>query len=518
MAAEIATIMRAASSVSKPLLGVMREENFGKWYREVLAVAGLAEPSAVRGCMVIKPWGYGIWSQIQRQMDDLFQRKKCCENAYFPLFIPVDFFEKEATHVEGFAKECAVVTHYRMKVVDGKMVPDEQAVLGKPLIVRPTSETIIGDSMKNWIRSWRDLPLKLNQWANVVRWEHRTEPFLRTTEFLWQEGHCAFATKEEAEANAKEMGLVYRTFMTQWCALPVILGEKTPVERFAGADRTYCLEAMMQDGKAVQAGTSHYLGTHFSKAAEISYQDVNTDWRFAHTTSWGVSTRLIGALIMTHSDDDGLRIPPRLAPKHVVIIPSGFKDLEKRDAYIAAIERAFEGIQFAGRDIVVEVDRREMNVGPKKYEWIQKGVPIRLEIGAREADGKEITVYRRDWDRQQCVHVPQEDIANYVVQSLGEIQDCYYNQAAGFLDSHINTEIRTLEELQDYYSNEKNVGWVLAKWAGEDDVDAQKAEEELKKNYQVTIRCIPEQQSGTTGTCILTGKPATKDIILGKSY
>lgn len=507
------------ASLSRTLLPITRRENFNEWYRTVLKMGDLAENSAVRGCMVIKPWGFGLWEQIQGQMDALFKREKCCKNVYFPLFIPVEFFEKEATHVAGFAKECAVVTHYRMKLdEEGKMVADPDAKLEKPLIVRPTSETIIGDSMRQWIASYRDLPLLLNQWCNVVRWEHETKPFLRTTEFLWQEGHCAFANEADARANASKMGQVYRAFMTSVCALPVILGSKSPAERFAGADHTFCVEAMMQDGKAVQAGTSHYLGTHFAQAAEIEFQDADGQRKLCHTTSWGVSTRLVGCLIMVHSDDEGLRIPPRLAPTHAVILPSGYKHKELRDPFIAKIESMFEGAKFCDRDIVVDVDRRDMNAGEKKYEWIRKGIPLRFEIGAREAEAGTVTVSRRDQDGSESTVVKVEDLVPYVIQTLGEIQANYFGQAEAFLTSHIQTGITTLAELHAYYEDEKNIGFVRAKWAGPDDQEAQAAEEALKASHKVTIRCIPEEQSGTVGTCVLTGKPATLDIILGKSY
>lgn len=500
---------------NKPLLPVTRTENFSDWYQAVLKAAELAEPSAVRGCMVIQPWGYGIWEQIQRQMDDLFKRQKCCTNAYFPLFIPVKFFEAEATHVAGFAKECAVVTHYRMKLNDkGKMIPDPDAALDEPLIVRPTSETIIGDSMRQWIRSYRDLPLELNQWCNVVRWEHEARLFLRTIEFLWQEGHCAYATESAARQNAYKMAQMYRSFMTQVCALPVILGEKSPSERFAGAEQTYCLEAMMQDGKAVQAGTSHYLGTNFAKAANIQFVDATNSKQFVHTTSWGVSTRLVGTLIMTHSDDDGLRVPPRLALHHAVIIPSGYKGIEERDVYISKIEKLFETARFEDRAVAVEVDRRLVSVGDKSYEWIKKGIPLRFEIGAREAQSETVTVYRRDQHHSQTpTIVKMAELVSFVIRTLGNIQNHYLMEARTFLTGHIRTDITTRQELEAHFSNPENLGFVRAKWCGDSE-----AEEALKRDFKVTIRCIPEDQSGTQGTCVLTGKPATTDVIFGKSY
>jgi prolyl-tRNA synthetase len=508
--------MTAISTASerKNLLPVTRQENFSQWYLAVLKSAELAEASSVRGCMVIQPWGYSIWNQIQRQMDDLFQRNKCCKNAYFPLFIPVRLFEAEAKHVAGFAKECAVVTHYRMKLDEqGKMIPDPEAKLAEPLIVRPTSETIIGDSMRQWIRSYNDLPLELNQWCNVVRWEHETQPFLRTTEFLWQEGHCAYAAEEEARRNAQKMAQVYQSFMTETCALPVILGQKSPVERFAGAEQTYCLEAMMPDGKAVQAGTSHYLGTNFARAANIKFTDKKNERKYAHTTSWGVSTRLIGTLIMVHSDDDGLRLPPRLAQYHAVIIPSGHSEQGARDAYISRVEQLFEGARFEGRDAALEVDLRNIGPAKKKYEWVQKGVPLRLEIGPREVKNETVTVCRRDREISESITVKVDEIVSFVLKTLGEIQTNYYRQAQTFLQSHIRTDLTTLEELQAHFSDPKNIGFVRAKWAGDSE-----AEKKLKEEFKVTIRCIPEDQSGEEGRCILTGAPATMDVIFGKSY
>lgn len=516
MAAAVDSI---AGKRKENLLEVSRQENFSEWYRAVLDKAGLAENSAVRGCMVIKPWGFGLWEQIQRQLDDQFKQERCCQNAYFPLFIPVGFFAKEAEHVAGFAKECAVVTHSRMKLNEkNQMVPDPDSALAEPLIVRPTSETIIGQSMRDWIQSHRDLPIKLNQWCNVVRWEHRTSPFLRTTEFLWQEGHCAFASEEEAMENARKMGQLYCSFMTQVCGLGVILGEKSPSEKFAGADRTFCLEAMMQDGKAVQAGTSHYLGTHFSKASEIKFTDADGENKYCYTTSWGLSTRLVGAMIMTHSDDDGLRIPPRLAPDHVVIIPSGYKNLEKRNVYIEKIERMFDAQKFFNRAISIFVDRKDTQVGLKKYEWVRKGVPIRLEVGAREADQGTVVAYRRDFPYTQSTVIKIDELVSYVLSSLEEIQGNYLNQAQVFLHTHIRSDITTLQGLQKYYEDTTSIGFVRAKWVGPEDAEARVEEEKLKSSHKVSIRCIPLEQSNTEGTCILTGKPATLDVILGKSY
>jgi prolyl-tRNA synthetase len=394
----------------------------------------------------------------------------------------------------------------------GNMIPDPDAKLTEPLIVRPTSETIIGDSMRQWVRSYRDLPLELNQWCNVVRWEHETKPFLRTTEFLWQEGHCAYATEEEARANALKMAQVYHAFMTQQCALPVILGEKSPGERFAGAVQTYCLEAMVQDGKAVQAGTSHYLGQNFAKASDIQFTNRDGKQAFAHTTSWGVSTRLVGTLIMAHSDDDGLRIPPRLAPHHVVVIPSGRKDIEARDVYIQKIENLFKGARYEDRAVSVKVDQRDIAASTKGWEWIKKGAPIRLEVGARECEEDTVMVRRRDQDYRTATTVRVDELVPHVVRTLGEIQSNYYAQAQGFLDTHIRKDITTLEGIREFFDNPENRGFVRAKWCEDP------ATEEMLKDLKVTIRCIPQDQSGTEGVCVLTGRPAKVDVIFGKSY
>ncbi len=493
-------------------LPVTRKQNFPEWYRHVLKEADLAENSAVSGCMVMKPLGNGLWERAKKELDKRFKEGKCCDNYYFPLFIPVKFFEQEATHVKGFAKECAVVTHGRMTIdAQGKMIPDPTAKLGEPLIVRPTSETIIGDSMHKWVHSYRDLPLLINQWANVVRMEHRTTPFLRTAEFLWQEGHCAFANQNTAEANALKMALVYHRFMTEVCAMPTILGEKSPGERFAGADRTYCLEAMMQDGKAVQAGTSHYLGTHFAKASDIQFQDTDGEKKLAHTTSWGVSTRLIGALIMVHSDDQGLRVPPRLAPHQVVILPAGQASPE-RDEFISKIVASFEGKKYAGRSVRVHIDERELNAGEKGWDMWRKGTPVRLEVGKREAQSQTVTLTRRDREMTDKMTVKVDELIPTVIQVLGEIQTGYYNKAKEMLEGHIRTDIKTLDDIKAFFRNPENIGFVRAKWCGREDT------EEMLKEFGVTIRCLPQDQTKSEGKCVLTGEPATIDAVFGRSY
>lgn len=522
-----------------------REKNFAEWYRTVCEKAGLAENSVVGGCMVILPWGNDIWERISKVMDKMFKAEGV-QNYKFPLFIPTKLMEAEAEHVAGFAPECAVVTHHRMKMVpdpekkipspynpsimvqdpDAKLVmmPDPEAKLAEPLIVRPTSEVIIGQTMKKMIHSWRDMPWLGNQWCNVVRWEHRTTPFLRTLEFFWQEGHCAFADEAQARANAVRMTEVYRLFMEEFCALPVIPGKKSPQERFAGAVETHCLEAMMQDGKAVQAGTSHYLGQNFAKSSEIKFQDATNTKQFAHTTSWGVSTRLIGALIMTHGDDYGMRVPPRLAPYQVVIIPVGAtkeKDEAKRkvefagrDAVIETIQGIFAFQKYAGQKVRTHVDKREtLNAGEKGWDWTRKGAPIRIEIGKREAAENVFILSRRDKDPSYKTVIEAEEIIPYVITTLGEIQANYYAQAKAFRDSHVKTDIKTLDGLKAFFGNPANVGFVRAKWCGDP-----KTEYILKEEFKVVIRCLPEDQSGTEGTCVLTGKPATLDAIFGRSY
>lgn len=494
-----------------------REDDYPEWFQQVIKAADMAESSPVRGCMVIKPWGYGIWERIQRQLDDRIKNTGH-ENAYFPLFIPLSFLEKEAAHVEGFAKECAVVTHHRLEEKGGRLVPTGE--LEEPLIVRPTSETIIGESFSRWIESYRDLPLLVNQWANVVRWELRPRIFLRTTEFLWQEGHTAHANEEEARAEALKMHEVYREFMENVLALPIILGEKSPGERFPGAVNTYTLEAMMQDRKALQAGTSHYLGQNFSKASNIKFSNKDGQVEYAYTTSWGTTTRMIGALIMCHGDDDGLRLPPRIAPKQVVILPVVPKpELEEQVyGYAEEIASLLRRCDFYGESLAVTVDKRDKRGGEKNWEWIKKGIPLRIEVGPRDLESRTAMVCRRDRPHKEKSKVAVDTMAQEVVAMLEEIQRNYFAQASAFRDANINRSCTTFEELKAFFTP-KNVdkpeihgGFVLAKWCGE--VETEKMLDELK----VTIRCLPLKQSGTEGRCVLTGKPATLDAIFAKSY
>lgn len=494
-----------------------RIQDYPEWYQQVVKQADMAENSVVRGCMVIKPWGYGVWENMQRQLDDRI-KETGHQNAYFPLFIPLSFLEKEAQHVEGFAKECAVITHHRLEAKDGKLVPAGE--LEEPLVVRPTSEMIIGESFARWVESYRDLPLLINQWANVVRWEMRPRVFLRTMEFLWQEGHTVHASEQEAREEALKMHEVYRTFMEEVLAMPVILGEKSPGERFPGAVNTYTLEIMMQDKKALQAGTSHYLGQNFAKGSGIRFSNKDGVLEHAYTTSWGVTTRMIGALIMCHGDDDGLRLPPRIAPKQVVIIPVVPKpELEEQVfAYAEGIADKLRKQLFHGQPITVIVDKRDKRGGEKNWEWIKKGIPLRIEVGPRDIEAQAMMVCRRDRPHKEKAKVSVDAIADQAVALLDEMQKGYFETARKFRDANVRTDIKTFDEMKAFFTPknsdkpEIHGGFVLAKWCG--DVETEKMLDELK----VSIRCLPLKQSGTEGTCILTGRKATLDAIFAKSY
>jgi prolyl-tRNA synthetase len=494
-----------------------RQEDYPEWYQQVIKSADMAENSPVRGCMVIKPWGYGIWENIQRQLDDRIKATGH-ENAYFPLFIPLSFFEKEAAHVEGFAKECAVITHHRLEEKGGRLVPAGE--LEEPLVVRPTSETIIGDSFSRWIESYRDLPLLINQWANVVRWEMRPRIFLRTTEFLWQEGHTAHASHEEAFEETLKMLEVYRSFIEDVLAIPVIVGEKSPGERFPGAQNTFTLEAMMQDRKALQSCTSHYLGQNFAKASNIRFSNKEGNLEYAYTTSWGLTTRLIGSLIMCHGDDDGLRLPPRIAHRQVVIIPVIPKaELEAEIlAYAEQIATQIREQTFEGKLINVHVDKRDKRGGEKNWEWIKKGVPIRIEVGPRDLESQSVLLSRRDNSHKDKKQVAVGQVAKETPSILKEIQQNYYQQACVYRDAHIYQHLENFDQLREFFTPknkdkpETHGGFVLAKWCGNP------ATEEMLSELKVTIRCLPINQSGTTGRCILTGREATLDAIFAKSY
>ncbi len=484
-----------------------RSENYSQWYNDIVNKADLAENSAVRGSMVIKPYGYAIWEKMQAQLDKMF-KETGHENAYFPLFIPKSFFSKEADHVEGFAKECAVVTHYRLRNrADGKGIEvDPDAKLEEELIVRPTSETIIWNSYKKWIQSYRDLPILINQWANVVRWEMRTRLFLRTAEFLWQEGHTAHATAEEAIAETKQMINVYADFVENYMAVPVIKGTKTENERFAGALETYSIEAMMQDGKALQTGTSHFLGQNFAKAFDVKFTDKNSKLDYVWATSWGVSTRLMGALIMAHSDDKGLILPPKLAPYQVVIVPI-YKNQEQLDKITEKAKELMAALRAKG--ITVKYDGRDTHrPGNKFAEYELKGVPVRFAIGPRDLEQGNVEVARRDTLEKKIY--PQEGIADVVENLLDEIQKNMYNKALQFRKDNTYT-VDTYAEFKDIIENKG--GFVLAHWDG-----SSETEEKIKNETKATIRCIPIDAVEEEGKCIFTGKPSKRRVLFAKAY
>jgi prolyl-tRNA synthetase len=484
-----------------------REKDYSAWYNEIVTKAGMAENSAVRGCMVIKPDGYAIWEKMQRVLDDMFKETGHV-NAYFPLFIPKSFFSKEASHVDGFAKECAVVTHYRLKNdPNGKgVIVDETAKLEEELIVRPTSETIIWHTYKGWIQSYRDLPLLINQWANVVRWEMRTRLFLRTAEFLWQEGHTAHATEKEAIEETEKMLEVYATFVKDYMAIPVIKGIKTHNERFAGAVETYCIEALMQDGKALQAGTSHYLGQNFAKAFDVKFTNKEGKQEHVYATSWGVSTRLMGALIMSHSDDNGLVLPPKLAPTQVVIVPiyKTDEELNKISAIANAIVKELKAL-----GISVKFDDRDTyKPGWKFAEYELKGIPVRLAIGPRDADNGTVELARRDTKEKKSVE--REGIATYVNNLLNEIQQSLYDIALE-RQTRLTSDANTWEEFEQLI-NEKG-GFVAAHWDG-----TTATADKIKDLTKATIRCIPLDADKTAGKCILTGNASEQKVLFAKAY
>ena len=483
------------------------EENYSKWYNDLVVKAGLAENSAVRGCMVIKPYGYAIWEKMQRVLDDMFKQTGH-ENAYFPLFIPKSFFSREAHHVEGFAKECAVVTHYRLKNdPDGNgVVVDPAAKLEEELIVRPTSETIIWNTYKNWITSYRDLPILCNQWANVVRWEMRTRLFLRTAEFLWQEGHTAHATREEAEAEAMKMINVYKSFAEEWMALPVIVGHKSPNERFAGAEDTLTIEALMQDGKALQSGTSHFLGQNFAKAFDVTYTTREGKQEYVWATSWGVSTRLMGALIMAHSDNNGLVLPPKLAPIQVAMVPI-YKGAEQ----LATMTEKMEAIaaDLRARGISVKVDTRDnVRSGFKFAEYELKGVPVRLALGPRDLENGTIELARRDTLTKETV--PQQGLTERIAALMDEIQQNIFRKALDFRASMI-TRVDTWDEFIETL-NDKG-GFISAHWDG-----TVETEVAIKEATKATIRCIPLDAEEEEGRCIFSGKPSHRRVLFARSY
>lgn len=483
-----------------------RSENYSQWYNDLVVKADLAEQSAVRGCMVIKPYGYAIWEKMQRTLDDMFKETGHV-NAYFPLLIPKSFLSREAEHVEGFAKECAVVTHYRLKnAEDGSgVVVDPAAKLEEELIIRPTSETIIWNTYKNWIHSYRDLPILCNQWANVFRWEMRTRMFLRTAEFLWQEGHTAHATKEEALVEAKKMLGVYADFAEKYMAVPVIKGVKTAHERFAGALETFTIEAMMQDGKALQSGTSHFLGQNFAKAFDVKFINKENKLDYVWATSWGVSTRLMGALIMTHSDDNGLVLPPHLAPIQVVIVPI-YRKQEQLAMVSEKVAGIVEGLKAKGISVKYD-DADNKRPGFKFADYELKGVPVRLVIGPKDLEENTAEVMRRDTLGKETVSL--DGIVDYVANLLEDIQNNIYTKARNFRDSHI-FEANSYDEFKELI--EKG-GFVLAHWDG-----TTETEERVKEDTKATIRCIPLDGDTTPGTCIFTGKPSERRVIFARNY
>ena len=500
----------------------LRKNNYPEWYQNVVAESEMAENSASPGCMVIKSWGYGMWERIRDIFDEKFKETNH-ENCYFPMFIPLSFFQKEADHVEGFAKEMAVVTHSRLESKDGKLTP--ASPLEEPLIVRPTSETIIADSFSKWIKSYRDLPVLINQWANVVRWEMRPRLFLRTREFLWQEGHTAHSTAEEAEKETLLMLNVYREVAEKYLAMPVLVGRKPEHEKFPGAIDTYCIEAMMQDGKALQAGTSHFLGQNFAKSANISFVNKNNQQEYAYTTSWGVSTRLIGGLIMTHADDEGMVVPPAVAPYQIVILPLIKNEADKDTilAYVEEIRKELRTQMPLGDKIRIKVDIRDKKPVDKFWEWSKKGAPVIVEVGMRDIEGNNLMVRERlkinTPEGKEVVN--RDEFINTIEERLQKIQQQMFDNANNRLRQNIRTDIDTKEKFAEYFANsnewiedgkEGKVAFVRGKWCADPQT------EEILKAMKITIRCIPFDQSNTEGECLLTGKKATMDVIYSRCY
>jgi prolyl-tRNA synthetase len=507
----------ANSAAQKSAISPRREEDFPEWYQQVVRAAELAEPSDVRGCMVIRPWGYGIWENMQRQLDTMF-RATGHRNAYFPLFIPLSYFAREAEHVEGFAKECAVVTHTRLEVDGaGKLKPGSP--LNEPLVVRPTSETIIGASYAKWVQSYRDLPILINQWANVVRWEMRPRLFLRTTEFLWQEGHTVHETETQARAEATLILELYARFVRDHLAVPVFTGAKSESEKFPGAVETLALEAMVQDRKAIQAGTSHFLGQNFARASGIQFQNRDGKQEFGWTTSWGMTTRLVGTLVMMHGDDDGLVLPPRIAPTQIVILPITPKE-ETRSRILEtcdALALQLRGKHFGDSPLEVEVDKRDLGGGVKNWEWIKKGVPIRVEIGPRDLEKNSVEVSRRDQPIKSKESMSVQEFAAQAPEMLMSIQKNLYDRAEEFREQHTRV-IESKKEFYDFFTAKNTAkpeihgGFALAHWNG-----SGKVEEQIKNDLKVTIRVIPFGDA-ESGKCIFTGEPSARRVVWAKSY
>ena len=506
----------------KHALNVTREADFAAWYQAVISEADLAEESGVRGCMVIRPWGYGIWERIQRLLDDRIKATGH-ENCYFPLFIPLSYFEKEAEHVDGFAKEMAVVTHHRLVQKDGKLVPDPEAKLEEPLVVRPTSETVIGAAFSRWIQSWRDLPVLINQWANVVRWEMRTRMFLRTSEFLWQEGHTAHASEAEAREETLKMLEVYRSFAEDCLAMPVVAGEKPENERFPGAVSTYSIEAMMQDGKALQAGTSHFLGTTFSTAQNIRFQNAEGELELAQTTSWGVSTRMIGGVIMVHGDDDGLRVPPRVAPWQIVIVPMLRDQPEDAEIieYCKTLQQELAVFSVFGEPVRALLDLRPAKAATKRWGWVKKGAPIVIEVGGRDVAGGNVSVIRRDRlyredGKLDSAVVARGQFVDEATQMLESIQQALHAQARERMHANIRRDVTEFVALEKAFEGEKP-GWVEVNWAKPGGAELDKVVERLKA-LKLTFRNVPGDAAPAEGACIFTGAPAVERILVARAY
>ncbi|NKB69880.1 MAG: proline--tRNA ligase [Candidatus Latescibacteria bacterium] len=502
------------AKTTKNEIAPTRAEDFPNWYQAVVKEADLAEMAHVRGCMVIKPWGYGIWEQTKACLDEQI-KKTGHENVYFPLLIPLDYLEKEAEHVEGFAKEMAVVTHHRLVARDGRLVPDPDAQLDTPLVIRPTSETVIGASFADWIQSYRDLPLKINQWANIVRWEMRPRVFLRTAEFLWQEGHTAHATEEEALQETRAMLEMYRGVLQDKLAIPVIAGEKPASERFPGAVSTLSVEAMMQDYKALQAGTSHYLGQNFAAAAGISFADEQGQEQLVYTTSWGVSTRLIGGVIMTHADDNGLRVPPKISPYHVVVVPFHDKDGEDPavSAYIEGLVQELGACFFDEHAVRVHADTRPYRAIDKRWQWVKKGVPIILEVGRRDMEGDAVSYFCRHRFPHKALSLSRGDFVGGVGALLAEIQGEYYAEASERLQRHTRTDVADFEALCDHFEATKaTADFVRGLWC-----ESPQCEQRLQP-LAVSIRCLPFEQERREGACLLCGAAATKEAVFARSY
>jgi len=507
-------------------LKVTRAEDFPEWYQAIVREADLAELSPTRGCMIIKPWGYGIWERIQGELDRRI-KETGHDNYYFPLLIPMSFIAKEADHVEGFAKEMAVVTHHRLKAIDGALKPDPEAELAEPFIIRPTSETIIGDAFSRWVKSYRDLPLKLNQWANVMRWEMRTRMFLRTAEFLWQEGHTAHVDEADAMAETMVALEIYRSFSEDYLAMPVIAGEKPENERFPGAERTYSIEAMMQDGKALQAGTSHYLGTHFAEAQNIRYQDKEGGQTLAHTTSWGVSTRLIGGVIMTHGDDDGLRTPPAIAPRQVVIVPMlrGKPEDEELKAYCATLAEDLSGLTAFGERVRALVDVKDAKPADKRWDWVRRGAPIICEIGPRDAANGQVSFIKRialrEGEKVKTHTLPRADFVAAVAGLLQETQTALYDEAKARLETSISSDFDSFADLERYFGSDDEGGgfrgWARVSWSRPSGAALDKVSERLKA-LKLTIRNAPMAQPQAFKPCIFTGAPGVEDILIARAY